>query len=133
MSPFQDIKAAAREQLHEHMSRAVALYTDADVLVPVSLTARYHDESKKVGDLAGTNLSYAEQMERPAQIVFWNAQLSTAGVSLDRGMFVIFSTTEGYHLELIHPADGKTTKADVTPMRPSELSGKEAPDGTIIP
>ena len=130
MSSFHDIKAAARTQLHEHMARAANLYPGGGV-VPYAITARYHDESKPVGDLAGTNLSYAEQQERPAQIVFWNSELDTAGVDLDRGDEVIFSSSEGYHVEVVHPRDGLTTKADVTPLRPGELSGKEAPGGTV--
>lgn len=115
------------------MARSAMLHRGAVDADPVAVTVRYHDESKRVGDLAGTNLSYAEVMERPAQLVFWNAELDTAAVSLDRGMYVVLTATEGYFLDVIHPRDGLTTKADVTPMRTDELTGKTLPDGTIIP
>lgn len=135
MSGFQNIKAKAREHLHEHMARAVALtyQISPGVTQARDVTGRYHSEMKKVGDLAGTNLSYAEVAERPAQIVFWQAELDDLPVDLSRGFYAVFSDTEGYFVDNVHPADGLTRTADVTPLRPEEMSGLHMPGGNIIP
>ena len=135
MSGFQDIKAKARENLHTHLSRAVTLTypVSPGVTEARDVTGRYHSEMKPVGDLAGTNLSYAETIERPAQIVFWQAELDDLPVDLSRGFKAVFSATEGYFIDNVHPVDGLTRKADVTPLRSDELSGLYMPGGNQIP
>lgn len=130
MSGYHAIKAGSRKRLHGHMARPSMLQGGA-LDSPILASSRYHSEGKPVGDLAGTNLSYAEQMERPAQVVFLDEEIAAADLS--RGMVIIYTATEGYFLDLIHPSDGYTTNCDVTPLSETELSGKTLPDGTLIP
>ena len=127
---YRDIKAGSRKRLHEHMARPAMLQGGA-LASPVLVSARHHSEGKKVGDLAGTNLSYAETVERPAQIVLLDEEI--ASVEVTRGQFVVFTATEGHFIDVAHPSDGFTTNCDVTPMSPAELSGKTLPDGSVIP
>lgn len=94
------------------------------------VTVRVHDVPKLVGDLAGTNLSYAEVHDRPATAVFWNEQM--AGRNLTRGAMFILQDGRGFHVEDTHPPDGLTTTVDITPLGAAELSGKLLPDGTVI-
>ena len=97
-----------------------------------TLDVRTHYAGKRVGDLAGTNLSYAEQLEHPTELVFWNDDVAGIGQSISRGNIVIFSATEGYFIDVANPKDGHTTKVEVTPMDESNLQGKVLPDGTVI-
>lgn len=127
-----DIKAKARQSLHDFMARPASYYNDG-VLLPTPITARRHDAPKVVGDLAGTNLSYAEVHERPTTVVLLRSELD--GVSIDRGDFVIFEATEGWYIETVMPPDGLTITVEVTPMGSSGsngLDGKTLPDGTVI-
>lgn len=87
---------------------------------------------KRVGDLAGTNLSYAEQLEHPTELVFWNTDLTDASLELDRGNLIIFAATEGYYVDVAHPKDGHTQKVEVSPISEADLDGLTLPDGTVI-
>ena len=127
-----DVKALARQPLHDFMARAAVLHSPTDVVVG-NITARLHDASKKVGDLAGTNLSYAEQMERPTTLVLWLAQIEDLGYTLKRHCTVVFGTEEGFRIAVVHPADNQTVTVEVTPMSATDLAGKTLPDGTTIP
>ena len=112
------------------MGRPVNFYATAGLAEPTTsdLTVRVHTEDKMNGDLAGTNLSYAETAERPPTVVFWNDQLTAAGVALDRGNYIILSASEGYHVESVNPPDGQSTTCEVTPLSTSELAPLTAPE-----
>lgn len=114
------------------MSRPASFYETEGSLAPVTLDVRCHYAGKRIGDLAGTNLSYAEQLEHPTELILWNDDLPAAGVTLDRGNLVIFSTTEGFYVDVAHPKDGHTQKVEVSPLDATDLAGKALPDGTII-
>lgn len=99
------------------------------------VTLRIHDKEKLVGDLAGTNLNYAETVERPTQAIFQTADL--VGHDIRRGSMVIMfdymGSPVGYFIDNVHPADGLTTSCDVTPLSASELSGRLLPTGCKVP
>lgn len=125
---IEELKARSRLALHRKMSRSASYYADTE-LVPVTIDVRTFYQGKRVGDLAGTNLSYAEQLEHPTELVFWNEDVPA---SLDRGDRVIFSATEGYVIDVLNPKDGYTTKAEVSPLSESKLQGLTLPDGSVI-
>lgn len=127
-----ELKARSRLALHRHMARQASFYETSGTVVPEVFDVRTHYAGKRVGDLAGTNLSYAEQLEQPTELVFWNEDLTAAGVSLERGNRVIFSASEGFYVDVAHPKDGLTQKVEVTPMNPSAIVGLTLPDGTIV-
>lgn len=87
-----------------------------------------------VGDLAGTNLSYAEVAERPTEIIFLVSELE--GRVLSRGVRVVgFDYTGGvigYIVENVMPRDGLTQTCGVTPLRASEMAGLLLPDGSTV-
>ncbi|ARB05704.1 hypothetical protein [Synechococcus virus S-ESS1] len=124
-----EIKATARQALHDFMARPASFYSSSGVLVgPV--TARAHAAPKVVGDLAGTNLSYAEVHERPTTIVLWREQIE--GVNLRRGCMIIFGADEGWFVDTVKPPDGQTVTVEVSALSDVALAGKVLPDGTVI-
>lgn len=125
-----DVKAASRQALHEFMARPASFYDASGALLAGPITARRHDAPKNVGDLAGTNLSYAEQIERPTTVILWRSELS--GVTLKRGCLVIFEADEGWYVDTVEPRDGQTVTVQVSPLSASDLNGKTLPDGTVI-
>jgi len=124
-----DVKAVSRQALHEFMSRPAVFYDHSGSLVG-NVTARFHDESKMVGDLAGTNLSYAEHIERPTTLVLWKSELLA---TVKRGAEFIFTTDEGWLVDTVEPADNQTITVRVSPMSATDLAGKQLPDGTLVP
>lgn len=112
------------------MARPASFYQDSDTVSPEPITVRRHSAPKMVGDLAGTNLSYAEVHERPTTVVLWNGELE--GFKIKRGNRLILTATEGWYVETSLPPDGDTTTVEVTPMRPADMDGLTLPDGTVI-
>lgn len=112
------------------MGRPANFYAEAGPLPPTGITVRVHTKDEMNGDLAGTNLSYAETAERPPTVVFWNSQMTTAALELTRGNLVILSASEGYHVESVHPPDGQTTTCEVTPLSTSELASLTPPEAS---
>ena len=127
-----EVKSRARLALHRRMSRPASFYEAADSIAPVTISARTHYAGKRVGDLAGTNLSYAEQLEHPTELIFWNADLAEVSYSLDRGSIIVFLANEGYFVDVAHPKDGQTQLVEVSVMSQTDLNGLVLPDGTII-
>lgn len=125
-----EIKATARQALHDFMARPASFYDSAGTLLADPITARRHDAPKVVGDLAGTNLSYAETHERPTTVVLWKSELTS--VTLRRGCEIIFAADEGWYVETVKPADGLTITVEVSEMSDTALAGKTLPDGTVI-
>lgn len=117
-----DIQKRARQGLHDTMKRPAALYDKSGVLVGL-IHVRRKTDVKPVGDLAGTNLSYAEVVEPVSSLIFLLAEHAPA-----RGEMVIMSTTEGYFVDTIEPPDGITQTAKVSRMSETELAGKVVPD-----
>lgn len=127
---IEQIKAQSRRALHGFMGRA-ALYYDAPHQTKtggVAIKARYHSNTAKAGDLAGTNLSYAELRDRSEEIVFWREEIADPV----RNALVVFGPDEGYFVNNTLPADGQTVTSEVVRAAPKDLKGFTAPDGTLI-
>lgn len=136
---FRDIKFAARRVVHDTMAQPAMFYSDPGTSEPVAITARPHSKRGQIGDLAGTNLNYAEDFDRKERVIFWRDQLAPIPGVIDtvppRGALVIFATDEGYFVDSVEPPDGQTITAEVTRAMPEDLAGHGlvAPDGTEIP
>lgn len=128
---IEDIRQKARLSLHQALGRQASFY-EVGATEPATIKVRWAGDAENVGDLAGTNLSYAETRETPLRITFWRAELGDAGVTLSRGAQVILATDEGYYVDTLDPRHGQTITAHVTPLPQSALNGKELPDGTVI-
>jgi hypothetical protein len=126
MSAWSELKATSRLAIHEFMGLPANIYAPMSAIA-VGVTVRIHSGHKLNGDLAGTNLSYAETAERPATALFLNSQITASSFSLNRGVRIILSATEGYHVESIRPADGLTTTVEITPLSASELAALTPP------
>lgn len=125
------IKETARRALHDFMGRPAHLYLDPGQPEFTRITVRHHEKAELVGDLAGTNLSYAENHDDEETVVFWCEQLAPlvgADAIPPRGALVVLSETEGYYVENARPRYGQTITAEVTPASASELAGKTAPE-----
>jgi hypothetical protein len=112
----------SRLALHEKMKRPVSVYDKSGVLVGLSY-ARRKTDTKAVGDLAGTNLSYAEVQEPVSSLIF----LLTEHVP-ERGETMVFSATEGYYLDVLDPIDGLTQTVQVSRMTSVELTRTTPPE-----
>lgn len=114
---IQDIKERARKSLHDTMSRPARLFLDPTSGVALEITARYHAKPGLVGDLKGTNLSYAENHDDVESVVFWREELiPTLGYPgiPTRGSLVLFTDVEAYWVDNVMPPDGQTIRAEVT-------------------
>lgn len=130
---LQALKARSRLAVHQKMSRPASFYVAGWRTDPVTLNVRLHYTNERVGDLAGTNLSYAEKLEQPTSLIFWLQELVDAGLGLpSRGNVVLFSETEFFHVDVCGERDQHLMKAEVTPMRREDVTGKFLPDGTEI-
>lgn len=138
MTAWAEAKRNARGAVQETFALPGIFYRSSASTPTVeadTVSVRVHDKYAQVGDLAGTNLSYAEIGERPTRMIFQTSELD--GRSIARGSMVVMlnymGDIVGYHIEVVNPPDGYTTTCDVTPMSTSELSGKLLPDGTTVP
>ena len=118
-----DIQKRARQGLHDTMKRPASLYDKSGVLVGL-IHVRRKTDVKPVGDLAGTNLSYAEVVEPVSSLIFLLAEHAPA-----RGEMVIMSATEGYFVDTIEPVDGITQTAKVSRMSRADSSASGTPPG----
>jgi hypothetical protein len=138
MTAWADAKKAARQVVHDTFALPGIFY-ETEASTPTVdddvVTVRIHDKPKLVGDLAGTNLSYAETAERPTRAIFQTSELD--GRAISRGSMVVMlnymGDIVGYFVDNVNPPDGLTTTCDVTPLSAQELSGKLLPDGTTVP
>jgi hypothetical protein len=82
----------------------------------------------KTGDLAGTNLSYAEVQEVRIRIIFDVEEMTAYGIYPARNDFVVMTAARGYVVDNVLPADGMTVSAEASRMSASELAGKTLPE-----
>lgn len=136
MTVWTDTKLKARQKVHETFAIDVVFYSSeaASPAVPDDVVSvRIHDKQKMVGDLAGTNLSYAEVSERPTVAILHLDDL--AGRSLKRGVLLIgydyYGNKFGFFVDVVDPVDGMTQTAQLSPLQPSDLVGKLFPDGEV--
>ena len=112
------------------MARPASFYTSARPGEPDAIIgARKHDEDARMGDLAGTNLSYAQTAERPTQIVLWREELP---LPPDYGTIIIFSDGLGFHVDNVKPPDGDTITVEVSPVTENLLIGMQTPEGVVL-
>lgn len=113
------------------MARPANLYPGAGVIVPgpLLIAVRLHGKTSKIGDIAGTNLNFAEQHDRIEKLIFWREEL-LAAQELDRptrSAFVVFSADEAYLVDNVLPPDGQTVTAEVTRLDPEDYADKLPP------
>jgi hypothetical protein len=109
------------------MARPASYYRADGTLVGLS-HVRVVENPVKTGDLAGTNLSYAEVQEVRIRIILDRTELVALGVTPARNDIVVLASDRGYVLDNIMPPDGMTVSAEATRMLASELAGKTLPE-----
>lgn len=124
---IEDIRAAARRSLHDFMGRAATYYSGGTVLAGL-VHVRVGEKLVKTGDLAGTNLNYAEAHENRTQMILDREALAVLGITPKRLDMVVRSATEGYVIDTVQPPDGMTVSCEVTRMSVSELTDKALPE-----
>jgi hypothetical protein len=148
---LKDIKDTARGKLHEAMHRpALYLVTNpayvtpvvdpsippyiGGVLVPGSDPAEYTYPTKKIrehysftelGDMKGTNFSFAERQETKPRLIFLNSEFATPP---ERNAIVVFDEDTAYRIDNRLPVDGITTTCECLRLSASELAGLPVPD-----
>jgi hypothetical protein len=91
MGKFRDKIARARGTLHDHMSVPALVYARPEFpIIPsdpltipetTQVTVRVHDSPMMLGDLKGTNLSYAEVSDNSPRIIFLASEYPTEPIS----------------------------------------------------
>jgi len=99
-------------------------------MLPTSLviTARAHSNVAKAGDLAGTNLSYAETQDRVETLVFTVDEVPDPA----RNGLVIFDSATGYFINNNLPPNGITITSEVIRAEQRDLIGFRTPEGVEI-
>lgn len=122
------IKARARRDLHNAM-RVPAFYYlggDADAS-PAPCHVRVHTKfGAQLGDLKGTNFSYAETEAQIQKLLFWIEELDP-----DNQGVVMISAIEGYRINHVHPRDGATRTVEVAELDEADLALYEYPAGAV--
>ena len=116
------IRETARGQLHDTI-KVAGYYYAPGVDDYVDCFVRVHAKVEKLGDLKGTNFSYAETMEPVTKLVFWDAD----GIVPDTKGLVMVSATEGYRIGVVEPSDGLITKVQVSELTTAQLATFDAP------
>lgn len=123
MASFRDIKRKARRDLHSVM-RVPALYIATPTDDPVPVFVRVHQSFNALGDVKGTNLSYAERQEITPRIVLMrdevDAPVRDAVISVEAG--------EAYRIDHVLPADDISVTVEVIKMKTSETTGLPLPE-----
>lgn len=120
---FADLKRRSREKLHAAMSFP-AIYYGGPNFDPVPVTVRTHIKSGALqGDLKGTNLSYAEQVEAPTRLILLESDVPAPA----RGDRIILSNQEGYEVDLAHPPYRGTVTVEVSPLDSAVVAMLEGP------
>ena len=119
------LRKRSRGLLHDDMARP-AFYIPESADSPddyAAVSARLHSKRGQIGDLPGTNLNYAEVMDRTERLVFLFSELPAP----KRGALVVFSAVEGYWLDTVDPPDGITVTVTVTRASAQEMLGIPSP------
>lgn len=128
---WRDIKHAARQVVHDTMGQPASFYRETGDPDPVAITARPHSKHGLIGDLAGTNLNYAETADREETVIFWRDQIvERVGIATGippRSSLVVFSEDEGYWIDNTRPPDGDTVTCEVVRASAEELAGRTLP------
>ena len=122
MASFRDIKRKARRDVQKHL-RVPAYYLVSGEAEPVACFVRLHTKFGALGDMAGTNLGYAEREEILPRIILWREEIPqpvrNAIISVEEG--------EAYLIDHVQPADDLTITATVVVMPASEAAGLPYP------
>jgi hypothetical protein len=128
MADIQVIREKARRALHQAMKRPASYYQDPDVnSAPILVHVRPHSESGRTGDLKGTRLHYAENLDRFYRVLFFREEVEVP----KRGALLVLSETEGYVIDTVELPDGLTVTANVSVATAEDLAGRILPSGAI--
>lgn len=121
---FREIKDRSRRLLHDFMGQPALYYANPVSGEYVVTKARPHSKRGQIGDLPGTNLNYAEVIDRKEKVVLWREDVPKP----TRLALIVFSATEGYWVDSVDPPDGLTISVNVVMAKESELQGLTLPD-----
>lgn len=93
---FIELKSQARQALHDAMA-VPAQYTDADFVIPVDITVRWHNKIDRFGDIVDTG--YSELIDGINRVIFNVPELVEKELTISRGG----------HLQLTDPRFGGAT------------------------
>ena len=128
MAGIQTIRENARRALHDAMKRPASYYADPNLSdPPVLVHIRPHGKRGMTGDLAGTNLSYAQNNDRVFTVLFFRDEVPNP----PRGALVVLSATEGYFVDNVELPDGLSVTASVTVADATDLAGRTLPGDLV--
>jgi hypothetical protein len=104
VSSFADLKAAARQAVHDQF-RVPATYTDSSLPAPVQVNVRWHNRLLVQGDLSSGG--YAQVIDGVDRIVFSADEIASLGLILrPRGLVQIPDYAVTVALATREPSDG---------------------------
>lgn len=126
---FRDIKRQARRVLHDTLKVPALYFRDdenGNILdAPIPVLVRVHTKWEKAGDMAGTNLSYAEVQEINPRIIFMVDEVPAPV----RNAVVSIAPGEAYRLDNVLPPDDITVTAEATRIPVAKTIGLPVPPG----
>lgn len=124
---FRDIKRQMRRDLHEQMKVPAYYFRDDEdgnlIDAPLLVYVRVHTKWVVTGDMAGTNLSYAESQEVTPRIIFMRDEVNTPA----QNAIVSVATGEAYRIDNVKPSDDITITAEATRMPALQTIGLPVP------
>ena len=107
--------------------RVPAFYYATDDGLPQGCSVRVHTKfNAQLGDLKGTNFSYAETEAQIPKLIFWRAEIDPDNMAV-----VMISADEGYRVNHVHEPDGATRTAEVSILTAEERAAFQYPAGAI--
>lgn len=124
---FRDTKRQARRDLHQALKVPALYFRDDEngtlLDAPTLVHVRVHTKWEKAGDMAGTNLSYAEVQEINPRIVFMVDEVAAPV----RNAIVSIAAGEAYRIDNVLPPDDITITAEATRMPVAQTIGLPVP------
>jgi len=131
---WRETLTEARAVVHDTMKVPVILLAslasvnDSNSTDVAQLFARIHNSDKALGDQAGTSLNSAERYEPIQRAIFWVAELTAAGVTLDRNMVISVLAGEAYNIDTVRPQDRETITVEITRLDAEDSAGLPLPE-----
>ncbi len=109
ISYHTQVKRKARKHLHDKLSCNVFIFeaSDVDFLNPIEARARLHYAFAPIGDLTGTEYSYAQWLQKKEVFAIFHLS-ETAMSQVPRGCILCFDKGEMYLVDSSFPKDDET-------------------------
>ncbi len=136
MTPYRDIKRAARRDLHQAAQIPAYYYRTATVTTPLLIHVRLHSAFGRIGNVAGARIYPAEMEDDTPKVRFdltevpvdSEGALQSGPIAPERGAIVSFEAGEAYRIDHMLPVDDQFQTGEVTRLTAAEAADLLVPD-----